>query len=165
MRFYLLDRITHMEVGNSIKGIKCWSMSNEIFNEHFPGFPVVPGVLAIESMAQLLGTLIEKSHLEKFGQEYESYAVLSIVHKAKFKGFLIPGDQAVMEGKLINLEINHAQGKVETFLDGKQINSCELSFGLIPKKNLSDNARLAEIRDDYFNFLTQADEKRHRSLK
>lgn len=164
MRFYLLDRITEMDLGNSIKGIKCWSMSNEIFNEHFPGFPIVPGVLAIESMAQLLGTLVEKSHLSQYGEEHEAYAVLSIVHKAKFKGFLIPGDQAKMEGKLLSLEQTHANGKVETFVDGKLINSCELSFGLIPKKDLA-NDRLVQMRSEYFSFLTQADQKRHQTLR
>ena len=164
MRFYLLDRITEIDLGHSIKGLKCWSMSNEIFNEHFPGFPIVPGVLAIESMAQLLGTLVEKTHLAKFGEENEAYAVLSIVHKAKFKGFLIPGDQAKMEGTLLSLEKTHGNGKVETFVDGKLINSCELSFGLIPKKDF-DNQRLAELRGEYFSFLTQADQKRHQTLR
>jgi 3-hydroxyacyl-[acyl-carrier-protein] dehydratase len=163
MRFYLLDRITEMDLGNSIKGLKCWSMSNEIFNEHFPGFPIVPGVLAIESMAQLLGTLLEKTHSHQFPGE-EAYAVLSIVHKAKFKGFLIPGDQAKMEGVLLSLEKTHGHGKVETFVDGKLINSCELTFGLIPKKDLS-NPRLQEMRDEYFSFLTEASEKRHQSLR
>ncbi len=62
----MVDRVTSMEVGNTIEGIKCWSITDEYFNEHFPGFPVVPGVLVTESMAQLLGTLVEKSYDEKF---------------------------------------------------------------------------------------------------
>lgn len=164
MRFYLLDRITEIELGKSIKGIKCWSMSDEIFNEHFPGFPIVPGVLAIESMAQLMGTLLEKSHQEKFGDENAAYAVLSIVHKAKFKGFLLPGDQAKMRGELISLDKTHGSGKIETFVEDNLISVCELSFAFIPQKDMA-NPRLVEMRNEYFNILTQADHKRNQSVQ
>lgn len=164
MRFYLLDRITEMELGKSIKGIKCWSMSDEVFNEHFPGFPIVPGVLAIESMAQLMGTLLEKSHTAQFGSEHEAYAVLSIVHKAKFKGFLLPGDQAKLHGELLTLDKSHGSGKIETFVDGKLISVCELSFALIPQKDLA-NPRLIEMRNEYFSILTNADQKRNQSVR
>ena len=71
MRFYLIDRITNIEIGKTVSGIKCWTITDEIFTEHFPGFPVVPGVLLTESMSQLLGYLIEKSSLEKFPNEKE----------------------------------------------------------------------------------------------
>lgn len=164
MRFYLVDRITDLEIGKSIKGLKCWSLTEEIFNEHFPGFPIVPGVLAIESMAQLLGTLLEKSHLATFGAENESYAVLSIVHKAKFKSFLLPGDRAEMVGQLKTLDKAHGNGVVETYVDGKLLSSCELSFTLIPKGKLA-NDRLVEMRNEYFNILTQAENKRDQTLK
>ena len=96
MRFYLIDRITKMDLGKSIEGTKCWSLTDEFFNDHFPGFPLVPGVLILESMAQLLGTLVEKSHLAEFADKNGVYAVLSIARKVKFKRFIIPGDQMRM---------------------------------------------------------------------
>ncbi|HLE09775.1 MAG: hypothetical protein A2504_11340 [Bdellovibrionales bacterium RIFOXYD12_FULL_39_22] len=163
MRFYLVDRITEMELGKSAKGLKCWSLTEGIFNEHFPGYPIVPGVLAIESMAQLLGILLEKSHLANFGEEHESYAVLSIVHKAKFKSFLLPGDRAEMVGKLNTFDINHGNGVVDTFVDGKLISSCDLSFVLIPKSKMP-NERLVDMRNEYFNILTQAESQRGQTI-
>ncbi len=66
MKFYLLDRISKINIGKCIEGIKCWSLSDEIFEDHFPGFPIVPGVFQIETMAQLLGILIEKKLPESF---------------------------------------------------------------------------------------------------
>jgi 3-hydroxyacyl-[acyl-carrier-protein] dehydratase len=164
MRFYLVDRITEMKLGESIKGIKCWSMSDDVFNEHFPGFPIVPGVLAIESMAQLLGTLLEKTHIDTYGKAEESYAVLSIVHKAKFKGFLLPGDQAHLEGTLTSVDRTHGSGSVKTFVEGKLVSQCELSFALIPQKELA-NQRLSDMRHEYFSILTGAKEKRNQSTR
>jgi len=154
LRFYLVDRITDLLPGESICGIKCWSLTEEFFNEHFPGAPIVPGVLALESMAQLLGILLEKSHLKLFGKENEVYSILSIVHKAKFKSFLLPGDKAEMTGTINTVDISHGSGVVETFVDGKFISRCELSFVLIPKKKFIHD-RLSLMRDEYFNILTQ----------
>ena len=91
MRFYLIDKVLEIELENSIKGIKCWTLTDEIFNDHFPGFPVVPGVLLVESTAQLLGMLINKSYLKTFPDKGNVYAILSIIHKAKFRSIVVPG--------------------------------------------------------------------------
>lgn len=154
MRFYLVDRITGIELGKSIEGIKCWSLTNEIFNDHFPGLPIVPGVLVIESMAQLLGALIEKSHEIQFQDQDRTYAILSIVHKAKFKSFMIPGDRAVMKGELLSLDYNMASGKVDVFVDEKKVAQAELSFACVPRKTLP-NQRLVDLRQEYYDFLTK----------
>ena len=53
MRFLLIDKIKELNPGVSAIGVKCWSIDNEIFQDHFPGFPTTPGVLLTESMAQL----------------------------------------------------------------------------------------------------------------
>jgi 3-hydroxyacyl-[acyl-carrier-protein] dehydratase len=159
MRFYLVDRITEMELGKHIEGQKCWSISDDVFNDHFPGFPVVPGVLAIESMAQLLGTLVEKSHQQQFADEHGVYAILSIVHKAKFKKFLIPGDKAMMTGVLTALHKENASGIVEIKVDGQFVAKAELTFMLISKKGLP-NERLSQMRDEYFHIITQGYKKR-----
>lgn len=151
----MVDRVTSMEVGSTIEGIKCWSITDEYFNEHFPGFPVVPGVLVTESMAQLLGTLVEKSYDEKFPDTDGIYAVLTIVHKAKFKKFLIPGDQAIMKAKLNSLDKHSGSGTVKVYVDDKLCSSAELSFGLVPRTELP-NPKLAEIREEYFNILFNA---------
>jgi 3-hydroxyacyl-[acyl-carrier-protein] dehydratase len=159
MRFYLLDRITKMTLGESISGLKCWSMTDDYLNEHFPGFPIVPGVLVTESMAQLMGTLVEKTFNQKFPNDGGVYAVLTIIHKAKFKKFLIPGDQAKMEGEIVSFDKNMATGKVRVYVDGELFNQAELTFGLIPMEKIA-NPRLIEMRDEYFNLLMNGKDAR-----
>ena len=139
MRFYLIDRITKMDIGKSIEGIKCWTLSDEIFNEHFPGFPVVPGVLITESMSQLLGILIEESHKEIFNNKQDVYALLSIIHNAKFRDIVIPGDKCEIRGKLKSIDLNRGSGFVEVFVDGKLMAEAALSFLIYSKDVLPVN--------------------------
>ena len=59
MRYVLLDRITALEPPESARGIKCVTLADDIFADHFPGHPVMPGALTLESLAQLGGVLCE----------------------------------------------------------------------------------------------------------
>ena len=59
MRYVLLDRITALEPPERARGVKCVSLSDDVFADHFPGHPVMPGALVIESLAQLGGVLCE----------------------------------------------------------------------------------------------------------
>ena len=154
IRFYLLDRITRFEVGKSVEGCKCWTLSDDIFEQHFPGYPIVPGVFIIESMAQMLGILIEKSYAQKYPDEEGIYAVLSIVHKAKFKKFVVPGDKTEMVGILKKLDKNHGNGEVKVYVDGKFCAHAELSYILTSKKSHL-NSRLTRMQDEYFSILTR----------
>lgn len=162
MRFYLLDRITSIELGKSIEGVKCWSIDNEVFEDHFPGFPVVPGVLATESMAQLLGTLVEKTYTQKYGDDNVVYAVLSIIHKAKFKSFLIPGDKVILKGELQSIDVSNASGEVKMYVDDKLMGKASFSFGLLKKENLP-NQRLANMREEFYNIVFNGESVRDRT--
>lgn len=152
MRFYLLDRVTEMIPGKSIEGIKCWSMSDEIFNEHFPGFPVVPGVLLTESKAQLMGLLIEKSHELEYINTSGVYVILSIIQKAKFRSIVIPGDQCIIKGELKSIDLNRASGHVRTFVNGNCVAEANLSFIVLPKDRAPEN-KYAYKRDEYLDIL------------
>jgi 3-hydroxyacyl-[acyl-carrier-protein] dehydratase len=90
--FLLVDRVTEMQPGEYIKGIKNVTINEPFFPGHFPGQPIMPGVLIIEAMAQIAGILAYRS-----GIEGKSMYFMSIEH-AKFRTPVIPGDQ-------INLEI------------------------------------------------------------
>jgi len=150
----LLDRITLLEVGKSIEGCKCWTLSDDIFEQHFPGRPIVPGVFIIESMAQMLGILIEKSYSQKYPEEVGIYAVLSIVHKAKFKRFVVPGDKTEMVGQLKKLDKTYGNGEVKVYVDGKLCAHGELSYVLASKKTLL-NSRLTRLQEEYYSILTR----------
>ncbi len=155
MRFYLVDKVIEIDVGKSIKGIKCWSLSDEIFNDHFPGFPVVPGVLLVESTAQLLGLLIDKSYQNTFPGKGEVYVILSIIQKAKFRDLVIPGDRCEIKGVLKTLDYNRASGTAEIFVEGKLVAQTELSFALLAKNMLPENKYLERRNSEFFEVITR----------
>ena len=154
MRFYLVDRITKVEIGKEIEGIKCWSLTDEIFNDHFPGNPIVPGVLLVESSAQLLGLLIEQSHEKTYKLKNGVYVLLSLIHKAKFRSFVVPGDQCILKGTLKSLDINRASGSVETYVDGKLVTEVTLSFVVANKDDFPENKYMAR-HEEYVHVISQ----------
>jgi 3-hydroxymyristoyl/3-hydroxydecanoyl-(acyl carrier protein) dehydratase len=90
MRCLLIDKITCWEHGRSITGIKNVTMSESFLRDHFPGFPVMPGVLQLEAAAQLGSWLVFAS------TDYTHRARLLGVQSIKFKEFIVPGDQMVI---------------------------------------------------------------------
>ena len=97
--FLLVDRVTALTPGESIKGYKNLSVNELFFNGHFPGNPVMPGVLMIEAMAQLAGILVLKSKNRKAADGAMFY--LGGVDDARFKRPVVPGDRLDMEARII----------------------------------------------------------------
>ncbi len=128
MRFLMLDRLTSLELGESVEGYKCWSLSDDVFEYHFPGSPIVPGVLLVESMAQMVGFLLEKTYHREFGDENFVGAILSIIHKAKFRRPVVPGDRVDMLGKLLAMDRTRASCSVQARVNGDLRAQADLSF-------------------------------------
>jgi 3-hydroxyacyl-[acyl-carrier-protein] dehydratase len=145
MRFFLIDRIREMIPGESAVGGKCWSMDNEIFQDHFPGLPTAPGVLLTESMAQLAGVLIKKSYYKEYGDGIKVYPVLSIIQKAKFRFFVRPGDQCIIKAKLISIDRGRGNAKVESFVDDKLVCETTLSFVIGLEMDMENNPEIEKI--------------------
>jgi len=152
MRFYLLDRVEEIQLNEWAKGIKCWSLSDDVFAEHFPGFPIVPGVLQIESMAQLMGILIEHSYALSYPNAGKAYPLLSIVQKAKFREPIIPGDQCIVTAKLTSLDIMRATGTAEMHVEGKLKAQSDLSFTIMDGNQIPHNPFIQQ-RDEYYMAL------------
>jgi 3-hydroxyacyl-[acyl-carrier-protein] dehydratase len=95
MRYYLIDLISEWEPDKKIRGIKNVAMTEDFLEYHFPKFPTMPGVLLIESMAQLAGWL------EAVSSDFTRWFLIDHVHQCKFYGFARPGDQVEIEVKLL----------------------------------------------------------------
>jgi len=94
MRYLLVDRILEYQNGEHIRGIKNVAMSEDFLEFHFPGNPVMPGVLLIEAMTQLAGWL------EAASTDFQSWFLLHQVHKCMFYGFAFPGDRVELDVRL-----------------------------------------------------------------
>jgi len=95
--FLLIDRVLEMEAGASLTALKNVSVNEPFFQGHFPGQPVMPGVLVLEAMAQATGLLAFSAMGE--GHEAKLYLLLGI-DKARFRGQVSPGDQLILSIKL-----------------------------------------------------------------
>lgn len=157
MRFYLLDRVLSLEKNQSIHAIKCWTQTEEIFNDHFPTLPIVPGVLLIESMSQALGILMEQSYREAFPEEQEDvWSVLSYVQKAKFKKFVIPGDRTEIKASLLKMEKNYGTGRAALHVDGNLKAEAEITLIFFPRRKIASEILLQQ-RENYVNYLLNSE--------
>lgn len=140
MRWLFLDRIDEVVVGTSITGVKAAAMAEDYFGEHFPNFPVVPGVIVTEALAQLSGKLIELSVYEERG--FWPFPILSMVNKAKYRRFVRPGSVIAMRSEVISLRDESAMMKVEAQVDGQRVQTAELTFVFNPGELPEDAAMI-----------------------
>jgi 3-hydroxyacyl-[acyl-carrier-protein] dehydratase len=124
--FLLIDRVLSMEVNPEKKlvGVKNVTKNESFFQGHFPGNPVMPGVLIIESMAQA-AAMLANLDAELEGRTGELYYLVKI-DKARFSKTVVPGDQLILEA--IQKRIIRRMGLYDcrALVDGKQVASCEL---------------------------------------
>lgn len=152
MRFYLVDKIKELVPGKKAEGVKCWSLDNQIFQDHFPGYPTTPGVLLTESMAQLSGILVEHSYYSEFGDGFKVYPVLSIIRKAKFRKFVQPGDQCIIKAKMISIDRGHAVAEIKTYVEDDLMCETTLNFLIGLEKDMKDNPYIVKM-DQYYRSI------------
>ncbi|MCP4630020.1 MAG: beta-hydroxyacyl-ACP dehydratase [bacterium] len=98
MRFFLIDRISELKENDRATGIKNLTMSEDYFEHHFLFFPLMPGVLIVESMVQLASWLVSSS------RDFSVFAVLQSLSDAKFRLPVQPGDTLTVQVQLKSLE-------------------------------------------------------------
>lgn len=113
--FLLIDRVIEFKADKSIIGIKNVTANEPQFTGHFPDFPVMPGVLTIEAMAQLSAVLVAKSLNSREGKEVFFMAI----DDSKFRKVVIPGDTLVMYSEIIQHRGHVWKFKAKAEVDGK----------------------------------------------
>ncbi len=129
--FLLVDRVSHVEEGKCIKGHKNVSINEPFFAGHFPGYPIMPGVLMIEGMAQLAGILIYMTNKEVPGSEPKF--VLAGVDDVRFKKMVMPGDQLMYEVEIIKERKNIWKFACKSFVDEEMVCSATIINAEIKK--------------------------------
>jgi len=122
----LIDRVVHLEGDRRAVGIKNVTSNEAFFQGHFPGQPIMPGVLIIEAMAQLSGILFLR-RLENVGK----LGVLIGIDNTRLRRMVVPGDQLVLEVEGIKVKSRLAQVRARASVEGRTVAEAELRFMLV----------------------------------
>lgn len=138
MRFTLIDRITELEPGHRITAVKTVSMAEEYLADHFPGFPVLPGVLMLEAMVQAGAWLI------RVGEDFaHSTVLLKEARTVKYASFVEPGKQLVVSANIVNHGPRETKLQGSGVVDGVTTVSAKLT---LERRNLRElNPDLARV--------------------
>ncbi|WP_446898102.1 3-hydroxyacyl-ACP dehydratase FabZ [Clostridium sp. LBM24168] len=127
--FLLIDRVTYMEPGKKVIAYKNVTANEYFFQGHFPGKPVMPGVLIIEALAQAGAVAI----LNK--DEFKNkIAFFGGINKAKFRQMVIPGDTLTLVVEIVKIKGPAGIGKAIAYVKDKKVAEAELMF-MIGNKN------------------------------
>ena len=142
MRWLLVDRIESLIPGESAIGYKRYPADAPFFADHFPGFPVVPGVLIMESLAQVAGKLIGYTVRKERGDW--PFPILSMANNVKFRKFVRPDQDIQLEAKLTALREEMAAVQVRARIGRKVHAQAEqiFVFNAVP---LEDPAAMARV--------------------
>lgn len=123
--FMLIDTIEELEPGSRALGKKCVSFNEPYFAGHFPGNPVMPGVLIIEALAQT-GAVALLGQPEWKGKT----AYFVGIDGAKFKQKVVPGDVLMLETKIVKIKGPIGIGEAVASVDGKMVAKAQLTFAI-----------------------------------
>jgi 3-hydroxyacyl-[acyl-carrier-protein] dehydratase len=128
--FHLIDRIVDLNIGERTIAVEAQvPHNNTIFEGHFPGHPIMPGVLLIESMAQTSGWLLIA--LTKF----ERMPFLAAVKEAKMRSFVSPGDLLNIEASVVHEGSGYAITEAKVRVKGQLRCNATITFGVVPFPN------------------------------
>ena len=128
--FLLIDRVLEFEPQKSVVAIKNVTMNEPFFQGHFPGAPIMPGVLVIEAMAQA-GAVLLLSELE---DRHSKLAVFTGIDGAKFRRSITPGDQLRIEVNVVSFRPRAGKMEGKAYIDGKLACEATLTCMIVPRR-------------------------------
>lgn len=129
--FLLVDRILEVEEGKRAVGIKNVTVNEPFFQGHFPGNPIMPGVLILEAMVQVGAVAVLNMEQNK-----NKLAMFAGIDKARFKRPVVPGDQLRMEVELVKVKGSIGKGKGSAYVGDELAAEAELMFVLTDKQGI-----------------------------
>lgn len=125
--FLLVDKVVELESGKRIVGLKNVTINEPFFQGHFPGVPVMPGVLVIEAMAQVGGimTYSEEPNIEG------KLIYFTGIENAKFRRPVVPGDQLRVEMELLNRREHFGTMKGRAWVEGRLVAEATVKFAIV----------------------------------
>lgn len=130
--FLMVDRVLSVDGWRRAVGVKNVTINEPYFQGHFPGRPLMPGVMQLEALAQLSGFLLQRK-LEHAGK----LVVLASVDKVRFRGTVEPGDQLLLEVETLRLSQNRGQIRAQARVGSRVVSEAVLSFAMVPQEQQS----------------------------
>ena len=130
--FLLVDKVIESDGGMRQVAIKNVTVNEPFFQGHFPGYPIMPGVLQIEAIAQAAGVMA-LDHADKSEAKVDFDTILMSIDSAKFRRAVRPGDQLRIETKIVSHRRNMAKISGVITVDGENVTEATMMFALIPK--------------------------------
>jgi 3-hydroxyacyl-[acyl-carrier-protein] dehydratase len=129
--FLLVDRIVELEQGKKAVGIKNVTANEPFFQGHFPGFPIMPGVLIVEALAQTAGIAASSDAPNPGGgADSTRIGVFAGIDEMKFKKQVMPGDVLTLEAEILSSKMGVVKAKVKATVEGKTAAEGEIRFAM-----------------------------------
>jgi 3-hydroxyacyl-[acyl-carrier-protein] dehydratase len=141
--FLLIDRVIEFERAKRLVAIKNVTFNEPFFQGHFPGYPIMPGVLVIEAMAQAGAILM----LNEIPDRENKLAVFTGIEKAKFRRPVTPGDQLRIEVNVLSVKSRLGRMEASAFVEDKLACQATLTCSIVPRVREAKPAATGEAAE------------------
>lgn len=135
--FLMVDKITELEFDKKVIGVKSVTINELFFQGHFPGQPVMPGVLIVEAIAQCCGILL----LNSLPNPEEKLVYFMTINNVKFRKPVVPGDQLVLEAEVVDKKSKYIVAKGKAYVDGRIVTEAEFVAAIVDKNEQNNGSK------------------------